>query len=99
MYRRAFLATVVLSLAGCSESREESGSLSMKVLPDDAAIARRYAGTTENLSRERRALVEAAIAGDSPREPVGPLRTKRRGHSNTTVPSTTSLGKLSILGR
>lgn len=68
MYRRAFLGTVLaLSVAGCSASREASGSLSMEALPDDSAIARRYAGATEDLSRERRVLVEAAIAGEAPR--------------------------------
>ncbi len=68
MYRRAFLTTALaLSIAGCSESNEGSGSLSMSPLPDDAAIARRYAGATETLSPDRRALVEAAVAGEAPR--------------------------------
>lgn len=69
MRRRRFLASattaLVLPLAGCSEPA--GGSLSMMAMEDDSAIGRQWAGSTDNLSRKRRTLVESAIAGEAPR--------------------------------
>lgn len=68
MDRRAFLATsataIALPVAGCSEPT--GGALSMEPMNGDSAIARRYAGSTANLSSDRRSLVDAAIAGETP---------------------------------
>lgn len=68
MRRRSFVVTaaaaIALPLAGCSEPT--GGSLSMNALNNDSAIGKRYAGSTDNLSSDRRELVEAAIAGETP---------------------------------
>jgi len=68
MHRRTFLATtataLVLPLAGCAHPTD--GSLSMRALETDSAIADRYAGSTDNLSGDRYELVESAIAGETP---------------------------------
>ena len=68
MRRRTFLATaataVALPLAGCAHPSD--GSLSMGELTSDSAIAERYAGETEGLPPERKALIDAAVAGDAP---------------------------------
>lgn len=68
MHRRSFCVTaaaaIALPLAGCSEPT--GGSLSMEPLGGDTEIGRRYAGSTDALSSDRRALVEAAIAGETP---------------------------------
>lgn len=68
MRRRSFVVTaaavIALPLAGCSEPT--GGSLSMNPLNNDSAIGKRYAGSTDNLSSDRRELVEAAIAGETP---------------------------------
>lgn len=69
MRRRTLLASaataLALPLAGCSEPA--GGSLSMMAMESDAGIGRQWAGTTEDLSSDRRALVEAAVAGEAPR--------------------------------
>ena len=69
MQRRRLLAAtataLALPLAGCSEPA--AGSLSMMAMESDSAIGRQYAGSTDGLSSQRRALVEAAIAGEAPR--------------------------------
>lgn len=68
MHRRSFCVTaaaaIALPLAGCSEPT--GGSLSMEPLGGDTEIGTRYAGSTDALSSDRRALVEAAIAGETP---------------------------------
>jgi len=75
MRRRTFLATAAtalpIALAGCAHPTD--GSLSMREMGDDAALAEQYAGETEGLPPERKALLDAAIAGESPtREGVYP---------------------------
>lgn len=69
MRRRSFLASaataLALPLAGCSEPT--GGSLSMMAMENDSALGRQWAGATEELSSDRRALVESAIAGEAPR--------------------------------
>lgn len=68
MRRRSFVVTVAtaiaLPLSGCSEPT--GGSPSMDALNNDSAIGKRYAGSTDNLSSDRRDLVEDAIAGETP---------------------------------
>ena len=68
MRRRTFLATAAtalpIALAGCAHPTD--GSLSMREMGDDAALAEQYAGETEGLPPERKALLDAAIAGEAP---------------------------------
>jgi len=64
MRRRSLLASVPLALAGCAHPT--NGALSMGEMTTDAAIADRYAGETEGLPPERKALLDAAIADEVP---------------------------------
>lgn len=68
MRRRTFLATAAtalpVALAGCGHPT--NGSLALREMADDAAIGDQYAGETEGLPPELKALVAAAIAGESP---------------------------------
>lgn len=96
MRRRSFIMTVAtaiaLPLSGCSEPT--GGSLLMDALNNDSAIGKRYAGLTDNLSSDRRDLVEDAIAGETPSGNGDLPPTRHPGHSNTRVRSITSLTKL-----
>jgi len=68
MNRRTFLAgavtAIAVPLAGCAHPTD--GSLSLRSMADDSAIAEQYAGATEGLPSERKSLIETAIAGEAP---------------------------------